>query len=136
MSAIGTWFLKHRALAFGVMVSGSSLGGVILPIMVEHLVTNVGFGWAMRIAAFLILGLLIIANLTIKSRLPPQPKPFQLMEFITPFTEPAFLLVAFGSFLMYLGAFLPFTYVIIQAKEEGMPASLAQYLVPVVNSAR
>ena len=35
MSSVGTWFKKNRALAFGVMASGSSLGGVIFPIMVR-----------------------------------------------------------------------------------------------------
>jgi multisubunit Na+/H+ antiporter MnhG subunit len=28
---VGSWFLKRRALAFGIVASGSSLGGVILP---------------------------------------------------------------------------------------------------------
>jgi len=103
---------------------------------VEHLVVSLGFGWAMRISAFLILALLIFANLTIKSRLSPQPKPLHLMEFITPFAEVSFLLVAIGSFLLYFGAFLPFNYIIVQAKAEGMSATLAGYLVPIVNSAR
>jgi len=30
-SPVGSWFLKRRALAFGIVASGSSLGGVILP---------------------------------------------------------------------------------------------------------
>ncbi|GFF57400.1 LOW QUALITY PROTEIN: hypothetical protein IFM46972_10781 [Aspergillus udagawae] len=35
------------------------------PTDVQHLLPQVGFGWTMRICAFLILGLLVIANLTI-----------------------------------------------------------------------
>ena len=31
MSSVGTWFFKNRAASFGIMASGSSLGGVILP---------------------------------------------------------------------------------------------------------
>jgi MFS family permease len=31
MSSVGTWFFKKRATAFGIMASGSSLGGVVLP---------------------------------------------------------------------------------------------------------
>lgn len=31
MSSVGTWFFRNRAASFGVMASGSSLGGVILP---------------------------------------------------------------------------------------------------------
>lgn len=38
MSTITTWFFKKRAFAFGIIAGGSSLGGVILPIMVRSLV--------------------------------------------------------------------------------------------------
>ena len=36
MSSVVSWFFKRRAAAFGIMVSGSSLGGVVLPIMMNH----------------------------------------------------------------------------------------------------
>jgi len=39
-----TWFFKWRALAFGIVAAGSSLGGVILPIMVAKLIPQIGFG--------------------------------------------------------------------------------------------
>ena len=41
---VSTWFFKRRAFALGVMASGSSMGGVILPIMIERLLPRVGFG--------------------------------------------------------------------------------------------
>lgn len=59
MSAIPTWFFHKRAFAFGIVAAGSSLGGIILPIMVQRLLPKVGFGWSMRIAAFLILFLMV-----------------------------------------------------------------------------
>lgn len=61
-----------------------SLGGVVLPIMVNYLVVSVGFAWAMRSTAFLFLGLLVIGNLTVKSRLPPTKRPFRFKAFIVP----------------------------------------------------
>ncbi|KAI9723733.1 MAG: hypothetical protein M1812_001033 [Candelaria pacifica] len=134
MSCISTWFFKNRALAFGIVASGSSLGGVIFPIMVERLVREVGFGWAMRIAAFMILGLMIIANLTVKSRIPPSPRPLVLMEFITPLTEIPFLCVVLASFLFFFGMFLPFNYVILYAQAHSMSANLAGYLLAVLNA--
>jgi MFS family permease len=135
IAACGTWFLRHRALAFGIMVSGSSLGGVILPIMVNHLVREIGFGWAMRTVAFLFLLLLVIANLTIKSRLPPLKKPFHVMEFVTPFTEKPFFLLALSGFFVYLGGFLPFNFLIVEGQAQGMSPGLANYLVPILNAA-
>ncbi|PQE19424.1 monocarboxylate permease protein [Rutstroemia sp. NJR-2017a BBW] len=62
MNSVSTWFMKKRATAMGIIASGSSLGGVILPIMVNRLIPQIGFGWTMRAVAFIILGLLIIAN--------------------------------------------------------------------------
>jgi MFS family permease len=135
LAAAGTWFAKRRALAFGIIVSGSSIGGVILPIMVEHLVQKIGFGWAMRSTAFLILGLLVIGNIFVKSRLPPPKKRFQAEDFLTPFTEMPFSLLTTSSFFIYLGGFLPFTFIILQARANGMSTELAGYLVPIVNGA-
>jgi len=103
MAAVVSWFFKKRALALGVTAAGSSFGGVVFPIMVTRLVNEVGFGWAMRICAFIILALMIVANLAIVSRIPPVPRPVKAMDFLSPFKEVAFCLLAFGSFFMFLG---------------------------------
>lgn len=136
MGSVGTWFFKNRAAAYGVMTAGSSLGGVVMPIMVTKLIPLLGFAWTMRVAAFTILGMMIITNLTVKSRLAPRPKPFSLMEFISPFTEWPFFLVASASFLFFFGIFLPFTYIILQAQQNGMSRDLSDYLLPIMNATR
>ena len=133
--AAGTWFRRHRALAFGIITAGSSIGGVVLPIMVQRLIPHIGFGWTMRAVGFLFLGLLTIANLTIKSRLPPARGPFNVMEMVKPFTEKPFLLLALGAFFIYVGGFLPFNYIILQGEASGMSTDLASYLVPILNAA-
>lgn len=135
MSTVSTWFFHKRAFAFGCMAAGSSLGGVIFPIMVAHLIPEVGFAWTMRICAFLILGLMIVANLTVRSRIPPFPKPVNLMEFITPLRELPFVLTTLGSFLFFFGMFLPINYIILQAGSLGMSSNLSQYLVSILNAA-
>lgn len=134
MSAVGTWFHKNRALALGVMASGSSLGGVLFPIMIKKLVAEVGFAWSMRIAAFFILALLIYSNVTLKSRLPPTRKPWSLKEFIDPFRERTYSLVVVAAFLFFWGMFLPFTYIVLEAEYYGMSANLAGYLVSILNA--
>ncbi|KAL9026429.1 MAG: hypothetical protein Q9180_007483, partial [Flavoplaca navasiana] len=136
MSSTGTWFFKRRALALGIMAAGSSLGGVILPIMVDRIIDQAGFPWAMRSAAFLLLALLIYANLTVRSRLPPSPKPWSLMEFILPLQELPFFLVVSASFLFFFGIFLPFNYIILSAEYHGMSQRLAAYLVPILNAGK
>ncbi|KAL4996291.1 major facilitator superfamily domain-containing protein [Aspergillus recurvatus] len=84
---IGSWFLRRRALAFGVMASGSSLSGII----VARLLPRIGFPWTIRICAFLFLGLLCIALVVVEPRVWPKPKPWELKAFFRPLREPAFL---------------------------------------------
>ncbi|KAJ4508421.1 hypothetical protein HRR83_007353 [Exophiala dermatitidis] len=135
MSAVVTWFFRRRALALGITASGSSLGGVIFPIMVERLIPQVGFGWTMRICAFLILGLMVVANLTIVSRIPPRPTPVRPKDFVVPFKEVSFSLLALGSFLTFLGLFLPFTFIIVTARARHVSPHLQKYLVSILNAA-
>ncbi len=104
--------------------------------MIDRLIPQIGFAWSMRTAAFMILGLMIIANLTVKSRLEPRPSPFLIMEFVRPLREPPFLATALASFLFFFGTFLPFNFIILQAQAEGMSAGLADYLLAILNAAR
>jgi MFS family permease len=136
MNAVSTWFLKKRATAIGIIASGSSVGGVILPIMLTRLIPRIGFGWSMRTVAFMFLGMMVITITTTKSRLTHTKKPIQLMEFIHPLKEPPFILLTMGSFLFFFGTFLPFNFLILQAQEEGMSTGLSNYLLSILNAAR
>ncbi|PGH32708.1 hypothetical protein GX50_04490 [[Emmonsia] crescens] len=134
VNSVTTWFFKRRAFALGIVASGSSVGGVIYPIMVARLVPLVGFGWTMRICAFLILGLCLVVNLTVKSRIQPQPKPFALKEFFTPFLEMPFFLTTVGVWLSFFGLYVPFAFTVTYARHFGMSAHLAGYLVSIMNA--
>lgn len=103
--------------------------------MVARLVTKIGFGWTMRTCAFLILGLLIVANLTVTSRFKPVKKPFTLAEFLVPLKEKPFACLMAGSFLGYIGLFVPISYIVVQGASVGMSTSLQGYLVPILNGA-
>ena len=49
LSAIGCvsgWFNKKRGLAFGIMATGSSIGGIIFPILLNTLIDSVGYGFS------------------------------------------------------------------------------------------
>jgi MFS family permease len=154
MSSVTTWFFGRRAFAIGIVASGSSLGGVIFPIMTERLIPQVGFPWTMRICAFFVLFMMVntccerslkfyaltiyqvIANVTVRSRIPPHPKPLRLKEFVKPLREVPFFLLTLGMFLTFLALFLPFNFIIVQASTIGMSNELAGYLVPILNAVR
>jgi MFS family permease len=147
-----TYFRKRRAIAGGLAVAGSSLGGVIFPLMVVHLLPKVGFPWTMRICAFLILGLLIVTNLTISSYLQHKPRPFKLSQYIGPLRELNFLLMCICSFFLYCrrdvhptkneakgqigGMFVPLNYIVTSAIHDGMSITMAFNLIPILNGAR
>lgn len=120
----------------GIAASGSSMGGVMMPIMVNRLIPAIGFGWTMRTCAFLMLGLLIIANLTVQSRLRPQPKNFGIAAFFTAFKDPPFLLLALAGFFYSMGMFIPITFLVTYGRSAGMSPELAGYLVSMFNGAR
>ncbi|OAA59581.1 major facilitator superfamily transporter [Niveomyces insectorum RCEF 264] len=134
MASVVSWFFRRRAAAFGIMVSGSSLGGVVLPIMLDHLIPRIGFPWAVRAVAFLFLGLLVLCALTVRSRLPPRPRPLVLAEYLSGFREPVYLLTVVASFFFFWGMFLPFNYIELQARAAGMRPALVPYLLPIINA--
>ncbi|CAG9975608.1 unnamed protein product [Clonostachys byssicola] len=135
LSCIGGWFNLKRGAAFGILSTGSSIGGVIFPIMVSHLIEKVGYGWAMRICAFLILFLLIVANLTVRAFHPPRPQPMTRAQMVKPFHELEFLFLLGGFFCFTYGIFVPINYLPVQALAAGMSNDLAQYLIPILNAA-
>ncbi|CAI4214667.1 unnamed protein product [Parascedosporium putredinis] len=134
LSSVVGWFLKRRATALGITVSGSSVGGVVGPIMLRRLINSIGFPWAVRSLAFLYLGLLAVACATVRSRLPHRRAPFVLKEYLAGLREPVFAVTCAGFFMFAWGMFLPFTYIILQAQEQGMDPSLTMYLLPIMNA--
>ncbi|KAI3609829.1 mfs monocarboxylate [Moniliophthora roreri] len=60
---IPDWFCKHLGLAYGVAYSGSSLGGITIPVAARYLLPNIGFQWTIRFIAFLFLVGTIVACL-------------------------------------------------------------------------
>ncbi|KAJ5917668.1 MFS general substrate transporter [Penicillium verhagenii] len=135
MNVIPSWFDKKRGAAYGIVATGSSLGGVIFPIMVSRLIAEIGYGWAMRVAAFLIMFLLAITALTVRSRVPPRPRKMDKDTLLRPFKEVKMVLLVLGFVFLTFGVFIPIDYVVVQALSAGMSSNLAQYLVSMLNAA-
>ena len=80
------------------LLPGSSFGGIVFPIMLNQLIfhSSIGLAWSIRITAFVVLGLLIIANLLMSDR--PEftrrsrPKP----NYKAMLTDLPFILIAIG----------------------------------------
>ncbi|KAF2703806.1 putative MFS monocarboxylate transporter [Pleomassaria siparia CBS 279.74] len=133
-ACLATYFMKKRAAAFGLSAVGSSLGGILFPIMVIHLVEDIGYAWTMRACAFMIFGLLCISCFTIKSRIPPAKTPVKFMDFVKPLSELPFLLMTASMFFLFLGLFVPFIFISVEATVNGMSPLNSIYLVAVMNA--
>jgi MFS family permease len=137
LACVSTWFAKKRGAAMGIMVTGSSVGGVIFPVMITRMIESNGYPWAMRAAAFLILGLQIVAIVTVKPRTKPVPKKMPIGRLTAPFTELPFALLLLGIVVLTYGIFVPLVYLAVQGSEEAhMSDEMAQYLVSIFNGAR
>jgi MFS family permease len=51
LTVVGQHFKKRRALAMGLMSTGSALGGIGFPLMFDQLLSKVGFANSLRLAA-------------------------------------------------------------------------------------
>ncbi|CEJ82377.1 hypothetical protein VHEMI02446 [[Torrubiella] hemipterigena] len=88
IACVSGWFDSRRGTAFGILATGSSLGGVVFPILITKLINNVNYGWAMRTAGFLIAAMLTVTNLTVRQHSNIRPrKEFSLGTLKGPFSE-------------------------------------------------
>jgi len=77
----------------------------MFPSMLNKLIYSVGFGWAIRIAGFIVVGCLISATLVIDARLPPR-KSGRFLDFAV-FKDLPFTVYTFGAAFVWLGLYLP-----------------------------
>lgn len=130
-------FVKNRGLAMGVTVSGSSLGGVIWPIALKNLFDEVGFGWGIRIGAFIMLPLLALGCLTVKLPTSANPQGGQAKpkpDFSIFVKQPVLIILAAGLFFVFLGLFSPFFYMTSWTESLGLNENLAFYTISVINA--
>ncbi|KAI8660704.1 MFS domain-containing protein [Fusarium keratoplasticum] len=133
-AAVSQYFDKKRAAAFGVVVSGSSIGGVVFPIALSKMLndSSIGFGWSVRIMGFVMIPLMGFSCLTVKPRLPPRTTSFFIAE---AFKNTRYLLLISSLFFMFLGMFTPLFFIPTYAVTRGMEPALASYLLAITNAA-
>ncbi|KAL5341036.1 major facilitator superfamily domain-containing protein [Aspergillus crustosus] len=150
VALIGQYIKVKRGAAIGIAISGSSLGGVVWPIVINELLKNesIGFGWTMRIVGFIMIPLLAVACFCCRPALtsPASPdseraptqqtktsnsrKPdFSILK------KPAMRLLALGFFILYFGMFSPLFFITSYAVQAGFSADLAFYTISILNGA-
>ncbi|RBA14226.1 hypothetical protein BFJ72_g10335 [Fusarium proliferatum] len=133
-AAVSQYFDKKRAAAFGIAVSGSSIGGVVFPIALSKMLndSSLGFGWSIRIMGFVMIPLMSFSCMAVRPRLPSRKTSFFLVE---PFKDPLYLLVIGSLFFLFIGMFAPLFFIPTYAVSRGVNPTLASYLLAITNAA-
>ncbi|KAL5319882.1 hypothetical protein ACEPPN_012940 [Leptodophora sp. 'Broadleaf-Isolate-01'] len=110
ITLINASFSGNRTLALGLATSGTSIAGIVYPIILSRLMPTVGFAWSTRILGFITLGELIIA---LAIMLPYTKRAERKTDEATSFSEifldktafkdPAFLALSVAFFFMWIG---------------------------------
>lgn len=129
-------FKQKRALAIGIVAAGSSLGGVLYPILVSRLIPRIGFGWAVRVLAFISLACFIFSSAVCRMNLPLRETTRRdLLKCVDfgGFKDKRYCLAALSAFLCFYGIFIPFFYIRSYAEARGVPETISIYLLAMVN---
>jgi MFS family permease len=156
INLINEWFLVKRGLAIGIAISGDFAGGVVMPLILQAVLNEVGFRWvstAISLAAYLpvllltmilqtlrIVALIIVVLASpilffMKPRLPISnthiPPPVDLAFLKSPFF---WTLQTFNT-IQALGYFLPTNYLPTIAESLGLGRTLGSLTILCVNLA-
>jgi MFS family permease len=72
LAVVAHWFEVKRGMASGTAFVGSSVGGIIFPLLLRSALENLSWTWAIRLVALAALVLMVIGNICIRGRLPPR----------------------------------------------------------------
>ncbi|KAJ6101936.1 hypothetical protein N7486_004363 [Penicillium sp. IBT 16267x] len=128
------YFREKRGLANGLAASGSSIGGVIYPIMFDQLEKQVGFAWATRAIGFLAFGTIFISFSIMRVRIKPREK--RKLYQLSAFKDLGYCIFCAAMFLGFLGFYNFLFYVQSYAIDTGIvDDNLGFYLLSILNAA-
>ena len=133
VSVLPTYFSSRLGMALGLAVSGSSIGGIIYPIILDRLLDPLGFRWTVRIIGFIALGTLLIPLAVMRQRVKP-PHARSLIDW-SAFTELPYMAFVLTSLIAFMGLFVLFFYIsYFGSATHYTSANISPYIVPMLNA--
>lgn len=133
---VPTYFTQNRALAVGLANTGASLGGIVYPILTRRLLARIGFSWAMRATALLVLITTGIGGLLVRQRteLTKNPVKRTLYQFSC-LRDLAYALFVAGVFFTFAGIYIPYFYISAWVRDTAFPLQMSTYyLISIMNA--
>ncbi|GAA5841939.1 hypothetical protein JCM9279_003163 [Rhodotorula babjevae] len=132
ISCVGSYFKRKRTLMMGCTAGGAALGAVLFPIALNNLFESRGFGFGVRLLAYIHTALLILANVLMRPRddLPPRKAPPILPQIASFLHQPQTWFASLGCAFVMLGMFIP-----VFAEEHGASETVVQYCAAILNGA-
>ncbi|PNP58005.1 hypothetical protein THARTR1_02163 [Trichoderma harzianum] len=141
--AISEWFNHKRGLALGIALSGSSVGGIFWPIIINKLFAVVSAPWVHRIIALISIPVLVAACFLVTerkdaaghdtegNRVKPSEKNSSSSSIRKAVAEGRFFALCLSLFFIYGGMLIPFYYIPLFAIEHGVGATMANNLLAI-----
>ncbi|CAK1357395.1 putative transporter MCH4 [Cercospora beticola] len=134
VAIVSTYFTTKKSFATGIAASGSSIGGIIYPIVFARLQPRIGFRNTNIVIASIMLATTLVCVAVMRVRvLPPQKR--RLVD-LQAFRELPFTAFSIAEFFGFMGMYIPFFYIQTFSADKGITgATLAFYMLPVLNAA-
>ncbi|KAF7354107.1 MFS general substrate transporter [Mycena venus] len=136
MAIVSHYFQKRRALAMSIVASGSSLGAIVHPIMLNNtLHSRLGFGTAVRASAGLVSGLLLLACLLMRPRLPPTQDAPEFWKSLRRFShDTPYVFATLGLAMFSVAFYFPIFFLQLDAVTHGIASTFSFYSLVIMNA--
>ncbi|PPJ56763.1 hypothetical protein CBER1_09099 [Cercospora berteroae] len=133
LNYVNEWFVRKKGLALGISIAGDGVGGVVMPLLLQAMLSAVGFRWTLRIVAVIICTLSAPLIFILKPRLPISA------THVAPPVQTSFLrhrlfwVLQLFNGIQALGYFLPMNYLPTIAEEFDIGRTLGSLTVVLIN---
>ncbi|KAJ7473635.1 major facilitator superfamily domain-containing protein [Mycena galericulata] len=136
VAIVSHYFQRRRALALSIVASGSALGAVIHPIMLNNtLRSHLGFAGAVRASAGLVTGLQLLACTIMHPRLPPSQSQAPFWSSLRRFgRDVPYVLATIGLSIYTVGFYFPIFYLQLDAATHGINETFSFYSLVIMNA--
>ncbi|KAF8557263.1 MFS general substrate transporter [Imleria badia] len=135
LAVVAHYFHQRRTLAMSLATSGSSLGSIVHPIMLNYLFNrSVGFANGVRISAAFVSALLLSACLLIRTRLEPPKNPANYLSIGKGIIHDVpYCIMCAGLLCFCIGFYYPIFYLQLDSIQHRNPETFSFYSLALLN---